>query len=853
MNIDQIVQSLTQKFQEPLGGEAKRHIVFWYDDEGEFKDIISDIAIDGVKVHRLTHNFLNTKLLLEVDDQESNYLLYSSIPKPENQENWLLDIYLYSSIFSADKTSILQEELGLLGSAFKQYIKEHLPFFNNQARVNKLKKLIEPSWTVDDLELGLASVICKQTHISPEEIIKTVLSESLDVEENEYLDEFTKYLSDNFFWDLVNSQFGFKGEKNNLKTLFVSLCITELSFSTSISIPSDYQRFILGTKSNVKVFFDHWFGNRSDVAKLEEILKHISTEIQLDTLLANEQPLSYIEESIFELTDQLFITYIKDSLVNQLEEYKAYKDIITKRKPKYWFSKYENYYLALGSAIALLEKHKVYKKNIPYKSMEQFFNLYVTDLYQFDQLYRHFYFHYDQTNLDLMKALQDKVEDLYRNWYLQEISALWNNCIKDNLLKHWAIPTISQQNDFYSQHVQSIVDKNDRDKVFVIISDALRYEVAEELKQEIGKVLWGDLNIEGVQGSIPSYTSLGMASLLPHKQLQIEPNGRILADGVDTTSTENRSKVLKNRYPESLAITLKDFSGLSRDEAREVIKDCRIIYLYHDRIDKIGDAGKTEDDVFKAAQETIQELITSIKFVINTLNGTHIKITSDHGFIYTRRSLDVDEKISVEKVPVLASNRRFLLTDQDVSLDGTFKFKVTQFGEQQIYAITPKGYLRYKTQGIGNKFVHGGPSLQEIVIPVISYRHLKRQSLDEGDLNRSVDVELISPSRTITNNTVALNFFQSEKVEGKRTLRELKVAFYNKDNKKISEEKLLIADSQSDNPKEREQSLVLTLKSGSYDKKENYFLKCIDKETGLIYKSPYIYQINIAIFNEFGL
>lgn len=55
----------------------------------------------------------------------------------------------------------------------------------------------------------------------------------------------------------------------------------------------------------------------------------------------------------------------------------------------------------------------------------------------------------------------------------------------------------------------------------VVISDAMRYEVGEELLGRIRNLDRYDAEIEPALASLPSYTQLGMASLLPNKEIRI--------------------------------------------------------------------------------------------------------------------------------------------------------------------------------------------------------------------------------------------------------------------------------------------------------------------------------------------
>ena len=125
-NIERTTRSILKKFEVP-GEYETRKIVFWYDkgetaDDGELETIKSALAREGIKLHRLNNNFFATKKLLEKDDTESNYLIYSREPEREYESNWLLDIQLYSSRFENSKVSDIKSELGIEGYDLDKFL-----------------------------------------------------------------------------------------------------------------------------------------------------------------------------------------------------------------------------------------------------------------------------------------------------------------------------------------------------------------------------------------------------------------------------------------------------------------------------------------------------------------------------------------------------------------------------------------------------------------------------------------------------------------------------------------------------------------------------------------------------------
>ena len=106
----------------------------------------------------------------------------------------------------------------------------------------------------------------------------------------------------------------------------------------------------------------------------------------------------------------------------------------------------------------------------------------------------------------------------------QKIQMKWSDLITAQDRTSWGVELIEPQEQFYTAHVDKIISRNDRDKVAVIISDAMRYEVAVELKENLNKNTNGTIELSSMAGCLPSYTKLGMAAFLPHTYLTFKKN-----------------------------------------------------------------------------------------------------------------------------------------------------------------------------------------------------------------------------------------------------------------------------------------------------------------------------------------
>lgn len=114
MDTDKIIQDLNRRFAAPLPEFYQRRIIFWYDEDKEFEDKLDEVVLENAKVIALTgNNAFSVKKMLSVDDLTTNYLVYSPCVYNRPDDNWLLDVELYSEEFRADLISIWMDEMGL--------------------------------------------------------------------------------------------------------------------------------------------------------------------------------------------------------------------------------------------------------------------------------------------------------------------------------------------------------------------------------------------------------------------------------------------------------------------------------------------------------------------------------------------------------------------------------------------------------------------------------------------------------------------------------------------------------------------------------------------------------------------
>jgi uncharacterized protein (TIGR02687 family) len=339
-------------------------------------------------------------------------------------------------------------------------------------------------------------------------------------------------------------------------------------------------------------------------------------------------------------------------------------------------------------------------------------------------------------------------------------------------------------------------------KVLVVISDALRYEVGKELAQRIQAEERWSASVQPMLGVLPSFTQLGMAALLPHKELSFaEGEDNVLADGQPTAGTENRDRILRAAHGgKAGALLAKDFLALNtKNEGREIFRENEVIYVYHNAIDATGDKRDTEHETDVATEKAIVEVIKILKKAA-AINFSSMLVTADHGFLYQDRLLEDPDFLTLEEsVPTGSLHRRFVSDKVTDSAGKLIAFTHAQLGLAGIGTITfPKGVQRLRQQGSGSRYVHGGLSLQEVVLPVIEVRKERTNEVTR------VGVDVVRTATQITSSQVAVTFVQSEPVAERCLMLNLRVGFFSKSGILLSDSKNLRFDSTESDARQRE-------------------------------------------------
>lgn len=844
-----------QNIQDQLNTEFSKEetrIIFWFDDKGEYEDEVSEIQLDNAKLHILDGtNWFYSKWLLNESDADSKYLVYAPFPKPSDAENPLADLCYYSAAYYTDRVSQMSQELGI-DNRFKEHLSQYSDFWKNKERIKRFKELGIDHFNVETIDIGLIAVVTEVKTPNFEEITRKLL-----LNENEV---YMKVLEDQGllgkFWELCEKYFGYQSENPNMDDLAACMLLTYASVALKDTLPTVLKSYVLKKKNDVVVFVRNLMDNvfyqdeydvlSEKVDKTLRVVSKIREDLKKDADKSKDQSVQLLDiancDAFCEL-DSILIDWALDQLNDEILDAQIdgmnLAQIAEQRTAKscHFGTVYKYEYQAIKYAYQMMKAISVLEVTNDIKTMV---TDYQNQTYLIDSYYRWFYSAYDCIDdSEKFSQARERIENMYSFTYLQKITPKWNQELTDNLI---ADTGLKRQEDFYRNYLKPYEGKN---RVIVIISDAFRYECAKELMERLEMDEKCTPKLGCMISSLPSITPVGMASLLPHEEMKVDEKLNVTVDGQTCGDLISRDKILKLQNENNVALAFDDLINANQSRLRELLQGKNIVYIYHNQIDARGDKPASENEVFRACKEGIEEIHRLVHRLTMYLSAPKFFITADHGFLYKRDKLQEYDKVSYDKEICTYKNKRFLITKQRMADPGMRSRAMSYL--KNSYVTTPIGADIFKVAGRGQNYVHGGSSMQEMLIPVIELTtNAKFVAYDY------VDVILTSVNRKVTNLITYFDFIQTEKVTDTMKARSLVAYFTTENGEKISFDVPIVANSRDDAPEKRTFHEKFTLKSREYKYGDKYYLVLADANNEKNILQRYEFMIDIAFVDDFG-
>ena len=331
------------------------------------------------------------------------------------------------------------------------------------------------------------AVLCGVKDTGPNLLICTVLLAGTEQEQNGIYQSFIKFGADSVFWQMVAQVTGYREKSPDLGRLSCHILMTAVTRTMRMDNLVGLDSFIsIPHQSYCYDFMSDWI-HSDETRELYSVSRNVEDELRLPARFS-QLPLEELTSTeIFPCIDECILKKMMTDIIDNTINVDAIIETVGKRRTLLWYSRLQNFYegvlnvaymqkfyLEHSAGFHTVEPHKVWKE-------------YTEDYYRMDTYYRLFHVAFEKSLNssnplldDLFKHVADVVEGLYANWFLGNLGTNWATAAADNLKDYGRIMEVPQQNDFYRNRV-----KNADTRVFVLISDAMRYEVAATLAQEL--------------------------------------------------------------------------------------------------------------------------------------------------------------------------------------------------------------------------------------------------------------------------------------------------------------------------------------------------------------------------------
>lgn len=804
---------MKEKIEKYFRQFPELRVLFFFDEQGEYRAEVEAMELPGIQKLYWNQNNFYLKTRLHGDLHDEKVLLYLPVAAPRTSEAYhdfpLLGLLLANKELSLDDVGGFMDEFQL-----QRHHKSLVSKYMRELKYTTVQDVCRPVLNAAHFEekhlvQGLVSAFLRFGSITPWSLLLgKMLTLALPSQEEELARFQNKIEDDQLLEVLQNKTRDFFGEQlrdlsgSSLLDMLRRVWYNQITQTLPLKKNDPYRD--LKMDGSVLVFFNQFLQeterNRRVQEKLDEALELVKNDIQSQKLIE-----VYGQDAGFAWYPEDMLWYL---LTLELPNLKI--------NPAGSIERLENLSLQDGLAQSLAEtlqfliqsarmfdKIKGIKRYI-LDTPDQYILTYTNEWMLVDTAYRkavHLFRYGDLADAKARLDLDRVIEEL-NTAYEQHVDSMnreWLKCLSQYRFDYHNIRS-PKQYDFYKTEVEPVDQK-----LVVIISDGLRYEVAADLLASLHGDPKNTADIRHQLASIPSRTSVGMAQLLPAREL-IFADGNITIDGIKTEGIVNRRQILSRKNADATAEQYSALQGKSQEELREIFKS-KVVYVYHDVIDARSDKSASEDRTFVAVDEAIDDLKKFIKSLHATYNVARVLVTADHGFLYNDRIIDEKDKENSPNGKVLQNHNRFEISRESAEVEMGYKFPLsatTKFRED-LFVTIPQSVNRYRLQGVGHQYVHGGGSLQELVVPIIESTR-KRQ-----EITKKVTPMLVQRGQLrVVSNILRSQLLQSSKVSRFEKEITVSVGLY-KDLELVSNEQIIVLNSTEEAPSERTHRVDLNL------------------------------------------
>jgi hypothetical protein len=288
----------------------------------------------------------------------------------------------------------------------------------------------------------------------------------------------------------------------------------------------------------------------------------------------------------------------------------------------------------------------------------------------------------------------------------------------------WSVSGSLHQTRIFSE----VVAERPKPVAYFLV-DAMRFEMGIELSERLPKT--SEVSVRHAVCALPSITTLGMAALQPGASGSfnvIERGGKLgaLIGDAFLPDVAARKKFAAARVPKLVDMTLDDLRGLSRARLAKKVEDAQVVVVRSTEIDSAGENSSTHQ-----ARRIMDDVLNDLSSAVVRLARAgveHAVVSADHGHLF---ALEREESMRTDAPggDTVELHRRCWIGRGGATPPGCVRVSASALGyASDLEFVFPTGSGVFRAGG-NLAFHHGGPSLQELLIPVLTIRTKVRPSV----------------------------------------------------------------------------------------------------------------------------
>lgn len=731
-----------------------RGIVVWYDPEGIYEPIFQEL--DGEGLEKFQYQDSLFRLRRETDpllERETRPRAVVYLPMERSRAGYaMVELEKAGTVIYPGAQTGHNTRLEVLAKAV---LKRYLP----EDKAEEIRRQIsEKKLTLEEIE----SVIENARHVVPE-VLRLIFGTDDPMEIS------LAFLSDGSFSEkvgkraavtelstLLGTQFGLQFKQTNSvedlrRELRRAVLIGELIDSLEGEAPESLVRYQPPEQRSLKGLYlqvpKRWRQRRDLLEAYEESADLTEAEFRLGSM--DIKGLTPRSADTFRFAAEAILRTAEERI--EEEDSSSALDVLERSSKAFWFGTdpglaFKHDFLSQVAKL-ILKSQEIYKElqkaELEAQEMVERYASGDSPWFRLDQLQRKVeqdYEHYEARDAEEADRLE-RIMARARQSFGQSASTMADRFQEALKKSGFSCGRVMRQREIFKKVVEPLLEEG---KVAYVCVDALRYEMGEQLADELRRK--AEVDLSPAVATLPTVTGVGMASLLPGAEGAISLSvgaGNVLGlnlEGKKVITREERISILRERVKGETVTAVVDELQKRTHKLKNALENAAFAYVTSQEIDSLCESGNDS-----MARDVMEQVLARLRRAIGNLASygfANIVITADHGYLFGEE-VESGMKVDPPGGKTLVLKQRVWVGEGGSSSESFRRVRGKDLGlEDGVEIAFPRATACFKVKGGGRSYFHGGISLQEMVIPVLVLRAGEQLATRKGRKKPAINIHL---------------------------------------------------------------------------------------------------------------